>query len=271
MNLPLIKGSTRIGGLIGRQIDYSLSPAIHNRSAAILGLDCVYLPVQLAEFPNRGFFDSLLNSNVYGFNVTVPYKEAAARAVQAPVHSVNTFYSHQGEWRGTSTDGAGFAAGLLEIEVALEECEAVILLGFGGAAQGLADYMEALGFRGSLIAMSRRGSVPGYAHVRFEAFHPDVLRALIKEYPRALLVQCTNAPQKGDDLRAFSLKGLQGPFVDIIYGANTSALLQEARTLGLKCQDGLPMLIHQALLSQKLWWGDAAPYAEINRYLQRSS
>ncbi len=43
-------------------------------------------------------------------------------------------------------------------------------------------------------------------------------------------------------------------FVDLVY-KNPSDLFYEAERRGLPCIDGLPMLVEQAVLSQKYWWG----------------
>jgi shikimate 5-dehydrogenase len=103
-------------------------------------------------------------------------------------------------------------------------------------------------------------------------FEVDDLESVLKKYPKALLIQCTSAPLRGDDLARFcpAIKYLKGGFVDLVYGS-PSALLAEAESRKIICQDGIPMLIHQALLSQKLWWGRAATFSDIKSVLSRRS
>ena len=71
-----ITGHTRMGGLLGSPVAHSISPMMHNDSFRELGLDWVYLcfdvgPDRLGEVVNA--FRSM---NVYGFNLTMPDKEA---------------------------------------------------------------------------------------------------------------------------------------------------------------------------------------------------
>jgi shikimate 5-dehydrogenase len=59
-----------------------------------------------------------------------------------------------------------------------------------------------------------------------------------------------------------ALSEYQGSLVDLIYD-KPSALYFTALHRGIKAQDGLPMLIEQARLSQKLWWGKSASYEDL--------
>ena len=101
--------------------------------------------------------------------------------------------------------------------------------------------------------------------IKFYDFDPLLFRPLIEQStPRTLVVQGTSAPLKGDLLEDFSqvLGPLKGSMVDLVYG-KPSALHGFAVSHQIPTQDGLPMLIEQARAAQNLWWGRAAPYAEI--------
>jgi shikimate dehydrogenase len=63
------------------------------------------------------------------------------------------------------------------------------------------------------------------------------------------------------------LGSFQGTFVDLVYG-KTSTLLDDLKAKGLPVQDGLPMLIGQALLGQKLWWGKSADFSDVEAMLR---
>lgn len=75
-----IDGGSRIFGLIGKDIQHTSSPMIHNYTAQKLGINAVYLPMDIgdAEDLNR-FFDLMWNLNAIGFNVTTPYKKNRCR------------------------------------------------------------------------------------------------------------------------------------------------------------------------------------------------
>ncbi|RZA24539.1 MAG: hypothetical protein EOP10_09610 [Proteobacteria bacterium] len=254
-----ITGSTRFGGLLGRGIGHSLSPFIHNTAASLLGLDLVYLSFDFAAAPGAEFFQTLLHSNCYGFNVTVPYKELVGQVLgDHSLVSCNTLIPRGDRWTMASTDAEGFLEGLKDIDCELSDFSAVICLGHGGAAKALIDCFIQKAPELPIFILKRGSHGEGSER----AFEPQVLTQLILEYPKALVIQCTSAPLKGDDLSIFcpSIKGLKGAFIDLVYG-KPSALLQEAKNLGIPSQDGRPMLLSQALLSQKLWWGQSADFS----------
>lgn len=270
-----ISGSTQFGGLIGRGISHSLSPLIHNSSAALLGLDVVYLPFDCAESPSEAFFKLMLTVNCYGFNVTLPYKETVAQVLTSQQDklslSCNTLIPKSTHWEVTSTDADGFIAGLSEMGSKLEDFSAFIFMGHGGAAKALITKIQSERPHHAVFVMQRnvspRTDASGIQRINFE---PSELELLVRKYPEALVIQCTSAPLRGDDLSRFcpALKALRGAFVDLVYGS-ASALLKEAEKLNLPCQDGIPMLIHQALLSQKLWWGQAVSFSDIKSAVAR--
>lgn len=85
-----------------------------------------------------------------------------------------------------------------------------------------------------------------------------------------VLVQASSAPLHGDDL-SWLLPGLQefsGVCVDLVYG-KPSAVYTDLLRRGFACQDGLPMLIEQALASQQLWLGRSASYQAALSALQQ--
>ena len=47
--MSVIKGTTRLAGVVGNPLDHSLSPAMHNAAYENLGLDWVYVPLQVAD------------------------------------------------------------------------------------------------------------------------------------------------------------------------------------------------------------------------------
>ena len=102
---------TRVYGILGCDILRSLSPAIHNRAFAALGVDAVYVPLQAETMD--AFLQALPALELSGFSVTRPYKQEILPALAsvaphaARAGSVNTVTVKAGALHGTSTDGAG--------------------------------------------------------------------------------------------------------------------------------------------------------------------
>lgn len=276
--IKAISGSTRFGGLIGRGISHSLSPLIHNCSAEILGIDAVYLAFDMAEAPPASFFDAMLKTNCFGFNVTVPYKEDIAGLIKGssslPLRTVNTLIPKSDHWEATSTDADGFAAGLQEIDRKFADFSAIILLGYGGAAKALLAKVNGDQPTIPVFVLKRSAATSeesqAFPKVKFQGFDNETLLSILQHYPNALLIQCSSAPLRGDDLARFvpSLDLLKGAFIDLVYGS-PSILLSESEKRRIPCQDGIPMLIHQALLSQKLWWGQSASFSDMKTAIAR--
>jgi shikimate dehydrogenase len=272
----MIQASSRCLGILGSGISHSLSPLIHNYSAAQLGVDAVYLcfDSQSRQFPGPDFFKTMWDVGALGFNVTVPFKEDAARMFpESGLASVNTIYRGEKGWRATSTDAEGFLLGLAQMNLGLDDHDAVVFLGNGGAALALYEHFLKVSQRPLLVLRrtpERDASwrkPPG--QVEFLDLNAATLDAVVQRYPRSLLLQTTSAPLHGDRLDHLlpGLNAFQGSFVDLVYG-KTSALLDALKARGLAVQDGLLMLIGQALLGQKLWWGKSANFSAVEAMLR---
>jgi shikimate dehydrogenase len=209
--------------------------------------------------------------NCYGFSVTVPYKERVAQALSNR-NSCNTLSRQSDGWQAHSTDGPGFIEGMKEIERSPADFAQAIVLGNGGAAKALIDTLLHANLQLSLNVVRRDASKdkdwPIDPRIHFHDFQTLQLKELIQDFPKALVIQSTSAPLKGDDLASFlpALDSFRGTFVDLVYG-KPSALYKACKERGLPAQDGLPMLMHQALLAQDIWWGQRAPTAVIREAL----
>ena len=276
---PRITGRTKLYGLIGNPIKGSLSPAIHNYSAVSLQLDCCYvpLPIQGSDL-TLAHLDALRDFGFAGLNVTVPYKEQVSQYLpNAQLNSVNTLASNGGEWQAHSTDGAGFLAGLAKI-MDLDELQTVLLLGSGGAALAIAEALAALPQVAALTVLRRSTGndqmlqdLAG-AKLRLGDFRADGFATELRRESRPVVViQASSAPLHGEPLQDFAaeLTARVQAVVDITYGCQ-SALLTRAKALQIAHQDGLAMLVGQALLAQKIWWGRAASFTRVLDYLHRS-
>ncbi len=135
-----MKRATKILGLIGRAVDYSYSPLIHNRACSLLGLDYHYTIFNIAEPCMIG--DALRGAKalgIAGFNVTIPYKKTvvpfldALSEEAASIRAVNTIVNEGGKLIGHNTDIAGFAAPLLPYRESITD-KNLSIFGGGGAA-----------------------------------------------------------------------------------------------------------------------------------------
>ena len=138
----LIRGTTRVYGIIGWPVEHSRSPLMQNAAFRSLGLDSVYVPFAVPPEQLAQAVQGLRALGVAGWNVTIPHKiaiiplldELSPEALQAG--AVNTVLNQAGRLIGYNTDGAGL---LIALERELD-CRVagvrVAVLGAGGAARG---------------------------------------------------------------------------------------------------------------------------------------
>src|SRR5512144_707506 len=94
-SITQIKPSTQVCAVIGNPVAHSMSPAIHNRAFAELGLDYVYVAFRVEDVRAAVTGMRALN-NFRGLSVTIPHKVSIIRyldevaEVDRGIGSVNT-------------------------------------------------------------------------------------------------------------------------------------------------------------------------------------
>ncbi len=275
-------------GLLGHGAARTLSPVMHNYAAQVLRQDCVYVNFNLEPQKVANFLDIFWHIGGLGLNVTVPHKTLVASLVQCQgLTSVNTLVRDAQGWRGHSTDGVGFVSGLERAGVKPDHFDMIVLLGSGGAAQSvLAALSVATAERPLTTVVHRRSdhhdeairqaiAIVPVQMIAFRPMTPESFADTIYQTQglRRLIIQATSAPKFGDTLSQYpwTLDALTSDdfFVDLIYD-RPSDLYFAAMKKDLRCQDGLPMLIEQARLSQHLWWGQSASYDDMLLAIKQS-
>lgn len=261
---------TRRAGIIGHPVAHSLSPVFQAAAFAHCGLDVKY---ESWDTPPAGLgarIASLRSADVLGGNVTIPHKEAVIPLLDelggqsARVGAVNTIVNREGRLFGFNTDGPGFVAALKNEAGFDPSGKAILLLGAGGAARGIAFALgearaDNIGIwnrtpeRASRLAMDV-AATGASAH---SAWKPDA-----GGYD--CLVNCTSVGMEGTGTEAesscdFSSARAGALAIDIVYKPEETAFLKAAKAQGLKTLGGLPMLIYQGGLAFELWTGVRAP------------
>ena len=222
--------------LIGERLSHSYSAEIHAKN----GLNYQLVEVKredLKEFIAKGYD---------GFNITIPYKkdiipfldgvDASAKVIGA----VNTAVKVNGGYYGYNTDLDGMRYALKRKGVNLRG-KNVMVLGSGGTSNTATALCKKQRAK-SVVKVSRFGEV-NYENYRNFTDTEVVINAT----PVGMFPNIGVSPV---DLRCFP----KVEFVfDCIYNPFKTALIMQAEKLGVSCSDGLPMLVKQALLAEKLW------------------
>ena len=243
-------------GLLGRKLGHSYSPQIH----AHLG-DYEYA---LFEKEPEELKDFLQNGDFSGLNVTMPYKKDVIPFLDhlspaaEKMGAVNTIVRKDGKLMGHNTDYFGFRSMVAQsgLSPAGKKC---MVLGSGGASNTAVNVLRELG--ADVIVISRNGE-NNYDNLRR---HADA----------AVIVNCTpvgmypNTCIAPVDISIFP--GLEG-VLDVVYNPARTKLLLDAEEKGIKCMNGLWMLVAQAKESAE-WFAETPisdeKIAEIHAVLRR--
>ena len=256
--------------LIGNPVAHSKSPWIHARFARDCGQDLDYGLIEASPEGFAAAVDAFRAAGGKGLNVTLPFKEQAfqysertsARAAQV----VNTL-AFGAEVFGDNTDGVGLVRDLrvnLGIELAGRR---VLVMGAGGAAQGVVGALLEAGVAQLVVANRTLGRAQALA-----ARHPGVTA---KSYaslgePVDIVINATSAGLAGDGLALpHGLLGKGTLAYDMVYGRDTP-FLAAARAAGARVSDGLGMLVEQAADSFLVWRGVRPETGAVLADLRRS-
>ena len=116
----MISGGSRVFVILGNPVAHSLSPLMQNAAFRALGLPAVYVPLSCSAEDVPALIRSVARAGGGG-NVTVPYKELAARSVDIcrtlaeTVEACNTFWSEDGRIVGDNTDVPGLLDALHQL------------------------------------------------------------------------------------------------------------------------------------------------------------
>ena len=221
-------------GLIGNPLGHSISPQIH---AALGNPDYSLYPREPEQLP--GF---LAEPYLRGLNVTIPYKQtvipfcAALDPLAEAIGSVNTLVRQSdGSWKGYNTDAFGLRCMMRAAGLSFAG-EDVLVLGNGGVSQTIQAVAKLDGCR-SLTVLDLKGTAYTYGDLPqfYETATLIVNATPVGMYPHAgkALADLSKFPH---------LRGV----ADVIYNPARTALLLQARALGIPYAGGLTMLVAQA-------------------------
>jgi 3-dehydroquinate dehydratase/shikimate dehydrogenase len=264
-----LSARTLVTGLAGSPVGHSLSPHMHNAAFASLGLDAVYLPLEVADLPEfvRRMVDPRtreLGWNLRGLSVTAPHKQAVipfldrVSPVASRIGAVNTVRIAEGSGlEGFNTDADASVAPLAEV-VELSGAR-VAVVGAGGAARAL---LWALGERGALATVyardARRGREVaeefGAESAALDGAHFGDFDVVVNATP----LGTSGARESETPATSAQLAGVRVAY-DLVYNPARTRFLNEAREAGCRTVGGLGMLVAQAEEQFRLWTGREAP------------
>lgn len=270
--------------VVGNPIAHSKSPQIHAAFARQTGHDIEYTRLLAPVDGFRAAVEAFISAGGRGVNVTLPFKleafdladEVSQRAKDAKAANFLSFDA--GRIRADNTDGAGLIADVTRNLGVSMEAKRVLLLGAGGAAQGV--FMPLLAQQPAILVIANR-SVDKALRLAEDARHQPAAASTVVSglgfreldgHHFDLVINATSSSLQGDlpPLPA-GLFSTGAAAYDMMYGRGLTPFLAFAQSQGAaRLADGLGMLVEQAAESFFLWRGvrpQTAPVIEMLRSL----
>ncbi len=262
----------RVYGIIGDNIDYSLSPMIYNTVFARHKINAVYNLYNLKPHDLPRFVELVRELGIAGFNVTTPFKQTIIpfldrRGQRSPLPgAVNLVIQRRSQLFGFNTDIEGIRHSIetrLKINVADKD---IVVFGSGGAAITVFSYLAQKRARSVTVIHRTRRS-----QKRFEesadikslptSYYPEVSKVRpFDPLPHDLCINCTPAPL--DTLVSpKALKSL-GAIFELRYG--------DYPLLNRRHLRGNEMLAVQAASNLRSMEGLNVPYLECLKIINKA-
>ena len=267
--------------VVGNPIAHSKSPEIHAAFARQTGEDIEYARLLAPYDGFRTTVESFRVAGGKGVNVTVPFKleafdladDVSQRAKDA--QAANFLRFDPGRTHADNTDGVGLTRDIVRnLGVGLAG-KRVLLLGAGGAAQGVLTPL--LEYEPRILTIANR-TVEKALRLAETFRHKPIAEASVLSglsfgelagHHFDVVINATSAslhdelpPLPADAFAAGALA------YDMMYAAKPTPFLAFAAARGAKTSDGLGMLVEQAAESFLLWRGvrpDTAPVIAMLR------
>jgi shikimate dehydrogenase len=255
-----------LAGIIGMPVVHSRSPVLHNFWLAAHGIKGAYVPLAVAPERLKDALPGLVALGFRGCNVTMPHKQTAMALLDRVnetarrIGAVNTIVVEEdGTLSGFNNDGNGFVQSLRDTKPDWRaDAGPILLLGAGGSARAVVVALLENGARqirianrtaakAQAIATEFGAAVTAVSWAERNAAMGDV----------ALLVNCTDQGMIGKPALDVDLARLAPSTLvaDLIYTPLETPFLAAARSRGCVTVNGLGLLLNQARLAFKAWFG----------------
>lgn len=270
--------------LIGSPVGHSGSPAMYNYSFERLGLDEVYVALDVKEHEVKDAIAAMRLFHMKGGNVTMPDKTEAAKYMDelSPaaqiIGAINTIVNDNGRLIGHITDGEGFVNNLKDHGIEIRG-KKITVAGGGGAATAI-QVQCALDGAGEITIFNKKDAffertlqtaekikkaVPG---ITVNVYDIDDTAKMTEEIATSdIFANATIVGMKPMDDQSVikDLSALRPGLVvvDAVYNPEETLLLRQAKEAGCICVSGKGMLLWQGVAAFKLFTGKDMPVEEV--------
>ena len=251
---------------MGWPVMHSRSPVLHNYFFKQYALAGTYVPLAIKPDDLEPALRALAPLGFAGCNLTIPHKERALAIVDEVddlarrIGAISCVVVRpDGSLSGTNNDVHGFARNILQQQPAWRaDGGPAVVIGAGGGARAVVYSLVERGAPEIRLVNRTRARAEALAR----DFGPSVMPIDWDDRHRALegaamLVNTTSQGMVGQPPLDLELRALPASALvaDIVYIPLETPLLAAARRRGNRSVDGLGMLLHQACIAWKLWFG----------------
>ncbi len=257
-------------GIVGDPIAHSLSPRMQNAAFEAAGLEALYLPFHVRSGDLTDFIQAARQWPLQGFNITVPHKQKMLELVDEVseearvIGAVNCVVREKEKLTGYNTDAPGYLEALTKGADWEPDGKTITVLGAGGAARAVVYAL--LSHQAEKIFLINRTLEKGEALAAdFNKIFPGKITPLPWDNVNLetalseshLLTNATSVGLKGNEFSDLPLAVLPKTSLvsDLVYGSEETSLVKGARAAGLTAHGGFDMLLHQGVVSFRLWTG----------------
>ena len=242
--------------VIGNPIEHSLSPKLHNYWIKKNNIDAIYDKKLLKEEELENTILKVKKEEIYGINVTLPFKKSVITYVDRLTpeaeksQSVNTIYKENDKIIGHNTDIAGFELGLRHFKYDAKG-KKVFILGSGGVVPSIILALKKMEV--SKIILSNR------TKTKAEDLKKTFGELEIIDWGETpnfdMIINATSIGLKNEDgiKLDYSGVGTNKFFYDVIYNPKETIFLKRAKLFGNKTENGKMMFIYQAHQAFTIW------------------
>jgi shikimate dehydrogenase len=263
--------------VLGSPIAHSKSPLLHHAAISVLGVDADYVAheVTASEFPR---FLAAQDDDALGFSLTMPLKHvvrpllASECEMSALTGAVNTVVRRSDGWHGFNTDVWGAQTAITQSLGA--RFDTATVLGGGATAASVLVALRNLEVRDVNILVRNTQKTLGIEHLATRLGLNCCVGELGANYVRSDILVNTLPASAELELSAIEVLD-SGALFDVAYNPWPSSLAREWIARGLPTSSGLLMLLWQAVLQARIFYGDGVnvelPHEAIVVTAMRSS
>ncbi len=253
-------------GLIGKNIQHSLSPKIHKIILDEIKINGEYNLFDVEENELEDMIKYFLMYGYTGINVTIPYKIKIMKYLNSidndakNIGACNTVFLKGNDVVGYNTDFVGFYHSIKKYFIPYNDVN-VLIIGTGGVSKAVSEFFKK--FHGNKVFFVSREKTGENILSYKDLNNIQNMDIVINCSPCGSFPNINETPIMKNVIRKFKYA------IDLIYNPKETRFLKIAKECGLIYLNGFHMLILQAVNAEEIWNNISIEDDAINKIINR--